>query len=198
MFQAEGAEQTPYLGTALDWACQVRFKKTEEEGAWRTIPVDLHTRVYTEQKPLIDAIATTSSHDLHHMRRKAVETFFSRQSVTRLESRIHDEARSLDEKLRSLKGSGAVVSLDHAFSCMTGDLAAQFACGENPHLLEEPAFNPDWYVVLEQTPLVSIRLYVGIVGKACGEVINLIYRHNALTGILAMVPYVRNMAWINT
>ncbi|KAI9701472.1 MAG: hypothetical protein M1836_001527 [Candelina mexicana] len=83
-----------------------------------------------------DAIATTVPHELHQLRRKAVENFFSRQSVTRLESRIHNEARSLDEKLLPYAGTGAIVRLDHAFSCVTGDLAGQFACGENPELLE--------------------------------------------------------------
>ncbi|KAF3808507.1 Cytochrome P450 monooxygenase sdnH [Colletotrichum gloeosporioides] len=92
-----------------------------------------------------DAIATTSQHELHHMRRKAVEGFFSKQSVTRMESRIHHEARRLDEKLRQLSGNGQVIHLDHAFSCVTGDLAAQFACGESPELIEEFEFNPEWH-----------------------------------------------------
>ncbi|KAL8626952.1 hypothetical protein Q9189_007340 [Teloschistes chrysophthalmus] len=91
-----------------------------------------------------DAIATTVPHELHQLRRKAVENFFSKQSVTRLESRIHHEARSLDGKLFKYAGTGAIVRLDHAFSCVTGDLAGQFACGENPELLEESNFNPDW------------------------------------------------------
>ena len=71
----------------------------------------------------VDAIATTVPHELHQLRRKAVENFFSKQSVTRLESRIHHEARSLDEKLLDYAGTGAIVRLDHAFSCVTGDLA---------------------------------------------------------------------------
>ncbi|KAK6206499.1 hypothetical protein LQW54_007681 [Pestalotiopsis sp. IQ-011] len=90
-----------------------------------------------------DAVATTGPHELHHMRRKAVEGFFSRQSVTRLESRVHIEAKSLDEKLLRYAGTGSIVRLDHAFACVTGDLAGQFACGENPELLEEPDFNPE-------------------------------------------------------
>lgn len=73
-----------------------------------------------------------------------MENFFSKQSVTRLESRIHHEARSLDEKLLRYAGTGAIVRLDHAFSCVTGDLAGQFACGENPELIEGPNFNPEW------------------------------------------------------
>ncbi|KAI1196100.1 putative benzoate 4-monooxygenase cytochrome P450 [Nemania serpens] len=113
-----------------------------------------------------DAISTTAPHETHHIRRKAVENFFSRLRVTRMETRIKDEAKSLDDKLLCLKESNSVISLDHAFECVTGDLAAMFACGENPMLLEEPDFNPEW--------------------------------HNALTGILAVVPYVRNFPWINT
>ncbi|KAI8162605.1 hypothetical protein K4K49_000592 [Colletotrichum sp. SAR 10_70] len=60
-----------------------------------------------------------------------------------MESRIHHEARRLDEKLRQLSGTGQVIHLDHAFSCVTGDLAAQFACGESPELIEELEFNPE-------------------------------------------------------
>ncbi|KAI0895194.1 putative benzoate 4-monooxygenase cytochrome P450 [Annulohypoxylon nitens] len=91
-----------------------------------------------------DAISTTCIHELHQLRRKAVENFFSRQSVSRMESRIHDETRSLDDKLRLIATTDTIVQLDHAFTCVTGDLAALFACGENPRLLESPNFNPEW------------------------------------------------------
>lgn len=84
-----------------------------------------------------------------------MENFFSKQSVTRLESRIYHEARSLDEKLLHYAGTGAIVRLDHAFLCLTGDLAGQFACGENPELLEESDFNPEWLaapkIILKQS-----------------------------------------------
>ncbi len=93
---------------------------------------------------LTDAIAITGPHELHQLRRKAAENFFSRQSVIRLESRIYEEARSLDNKLKLLAGTDTLVHLDHAFACVAGDLVALFACGENPGLLEAPNFNPDW------------------------------------------------------
>lgn len=81
-----------------------------------------------------------------------MENFFSKQSVTRLESRIHHEARVLDTKLlEHAQQQGVIVRLDHAFSCVTGDLAGQFACGENPGLLEDPDFNPEWLVTLDSS-----------------------------------------------
>ncbi|KAK8859684.1 benzoate 4-monooxygenase cytochrome P450 [Apiospora arundinis] len=47
-----------------------------------------------------DSIPNMANHELHHMRRKPVESFFSRQSVTRMETRVHAEARRMDEKLQ--------------------------------------------------------------------------------------------------
>ena len=77
-----------------------------------------------------------------------MENFFSQQGVTRLESRIQHKRRGLDGKLRHYAGSGAIVRLGHAFSCVTGDLEGQFVCGENPELLEGFDFNPEWSAAL--------------------------------------------------
>ncbi|KAI1099517.1 putative benzoate 4-monooxygenase cytochrome P450 [Jackrogersella minutella] len=113
-----------------------------------------------------DSIPTTHSHELHQLRRKAVEGFFSKQSVSRMEYQIHDETKSLDDKLGLFARTDTLVHLDYAFTCVTGDLAAMFACGENPRLLESPDFNPEWY--------------------------------ESVMGILTMVPYLRNLPWINS
>lgn len=104
-----------------------------------------------------DAISITADHDTHEMRRKAVANFFSRQNVTRVESRIHDNVRMLDAKLCDLRGTGTAVALDHAFSAFTGDLVGQFTCGEHPQLLDGPEFTPQWQVFLVDTPLQSVN-----------------------------------------
>lgn len=98
--------------------------------------------------PLTDAISITADHDTHEMRRKAVANFFSRPNITRVESRIHNEVRLLDAKLRELKGTGAVIALDHAFSALTGDLVGQFTCAEHPQLINGSEFTPQWQVSL--------------------------------------------------
>ena len=92
----------------------------------------------------VDAIVSTVPHELHQSGRKAAESFFSKQSVTRLDSRIHHEAKSLDGKLFHLAGTSAIVRLDHVFSFFSEDIVDHFACGENPGLLEGPDFNPEW------------------------------------------------------
>lgn len=73
-----------------------------------------------------------------------MEKFFSRQNVTRMESMIYNEARIFDEKLHSLKTTEQVISLDHGFACVTGDISAQVVCDESPELIEKPDFNPEW------------------------------------------------------
>lgn len=102
-----------------------------------------------EQEPIsllsfTDAISITADHDTHEMRRKSVANFFSRQNVTRVESRIQNEVRLLDAKLRKFKGTGTTVPLDHAFTAFTGDLVGQFTCAEHPQLVDGSDFTPQW------------------------------------------------------
>lgn len=130
---------------------------------------------------LTDAISITADHDLHEMRRKAVANYFSRPNLTRVESRIHHEAKILVEKLREIQGTGKVVALDHAFSAYTGDLVGQFTCGEHPKLLEGPDFSPQWCALQSswQTPKLTY----------C--------RHKSLMGVLRVVPIMRNLGWLS-
>lgn len=57
---------------------------------------------------------------------------------------VADAARQLANRLEALKGTGAVVQLDDAFSALTGDIIAHVACGASPGLLEHPEFSPEW------------------------------------------------------
>lgn len=86
-------------------------------------------------------------HDLHRQRRKHLESFFSRQGVTRIEDIIAGEARHLDERLTNLAGTGTVIRIDHAFTALTGDLIAHVACGQRPGLIDDAEFSPGWCVV---------------------------------------------------
>jgi hypothetical protein len=54
-------------------------------------------------------------HDLHRMRRKQVEGFFSRQSITRMEKLLVDKVRLLDSRLEALNGTKTVIRIVHAF-----------------------------------------------------------------------------------
>jgi hypothetical protein len=89
-------------------------------------------------------IVTTSPHELHQLRRRPMDSFFSRQSITRTEKIVHSKARVLDQRLCTLKDTGSVVRLDQAYSACVGDIIIELAVGESSHMLKEPDFTPEW------------------------------------------------------
>jgi len=97
----------------------------------------------------IDSHHLTVSHDLHRQRRKHLESFFSRQGVTRVEGIIAGESRRLDERLTGLAGTGTVIRIDHAFTSLTGDLIGHIACGQRPGLIDGAEFSPGWCVATQ-------------------------------------------------
>ncbi|KUL83821.1 hypothetical protein ZTR_06624 [Talaromyces verruculosus] len=92
-----------------------------------------------------DSIGSTRTHDMHQLRRKPLDKFMGRQNIVRLQSIIHDEIRTLDQKISQLKGTGKSVRLDCVFTSFTGDVVGQLACGESPALLQGKDFTPEWY-----------------------------------------------------
>jgi hypothetical protein len=92
----------------------------------------------------IDTIATTSDHDLHQLRRRPLEKYFSRQSVAQAEAVIHGKTRVLDRRLGEMQGTGSFVRLDRAYSAYLGDVTVELTVGEESRMLEEPDFAPEW------------------------------------------------------
>ena len=92
----------------------------------------------------LDSIGSSRTHDLHQLRRKPLDKFMGYHNVVRMQSIIHEEIRTLDHKMSSLKGSGKAVRLDCVFTSFTGDIVGQIACGESPALLEGNDFTPEW------------------------------------------------------
>lgn len=66
------------------------------------------------------------------------------QNIVRLQSIIHDEIRTLDQRISALKDIEKPVRLDCVFTSFTGDIVGQIACGESPALLEGEDFTPEW------------------------------------------------------
>ncbi|PVH92548.1 putative benzoate 4-monooxygenase cytochrome P450 [Periconia macrospinosa] len=92
-----------------------------------------------------DSIGSTRTHDMHQLRRKPLDKFMGLQNIVRLQGMIHEEIRTLDQKISALKNSGKPVRLDCVFTSFTGDIVGRLACGESPSLLEGKDFTPEWY-----------------------------------------------------
>ena len=110
--------------------------------------------------PLTGSMLFTPSHEIHKARRKAVEPFFSRQNIARIEPMIVEQAMILAERLRQTGGSGEVVTLEHAIFAFASDVVGRICCETStiPHLLQERDFAPQWYVM---SPRPHPRLLMG-------------------------------------
>ena len=94
---------------------------------------------------------TTVSHDLHRLRRKPLEPFFSRLGVSRLWPDLAELMERFSGRIESLKGTGSIVRFDHACSAFAGDVIGRVCWNEKERLLDDPNFSSEWWVLLYQT-----------------------------------------------
>ncbi|KAI4108775.1 MAG: hypothetical protein LQ345_007090, partial [Seirophora villosa] len=90
----------------------------------------------------------TASHDLHRIRRNALNQFFSKKQVLRLEPVIQEHVAKLCNKLEEYKNTGKPANMNHAYSALTGDVVAIFCFARSYKVLDQPDFAPDWFVSL--------------------------------------------------
>lgn len=80
------------------------------------------SRFFVSQFNLPGAGFGTLSHDLHRSRRNALNRYFSKAAVAKLEDRIQDKAELLCEKFLEMANTGTPIDLAVAFSCFTTDV----------------------------------------------------------------------------
>ena len=88
------------------------------------------------------AIISTAPCDIHRMRRKPANNFFSRRSIAALEPLIHHHVERLCERFEKFRSSGSPVTVNYAMNCFTGDVVSEYVFGESWRLLESPDFAP--------------------------------------------------------
>ncbi|RLL96210.1 hypothetical protein CFD26_104014 [Aspergillus turcosus] len=83
----------------------------------------------------------TTKHDLHRSRRAALNPFFSKAQVKRLQSVIQERVDAFLHRLHLFQNSGAVVQLDRAFAAYSADVIMEYAFGKSEHKLNAPDFD---------------------------------------------------------
>ena len=82
-----------------------------------------HVRFFDE--PL--STVATLDHDLHRSKRKALISYFSKTRILAFEPQVHSKVNMLIKRLEDeYKGTGKVANLSKAFSCLSGDIVADF------------------------------------------------------------------------
>lgn len=66
-----------------------------------------------------DTVLTTNHYELHRKRRAGLSAFFSKQNISLLLGRVQENVDLLVDRLASFKGSGKVISLEHALNAYT-------------------------------------------------------------------------------
>ena len=90
------------------------------------------------------AAVGTVNHDIHRQRRAALNSFFSKKSITELEPVIQTQVDKLCSKLNEAGRSQQIVNLSDALACLSADVISDCAFGEAYGLLHAPNFAPDW------------------------------------------------------
>jgi cytochrome P450 len=101
-----------------------------------------------------NAAVGTTDHDLHRMRRSALNPFFSKQAVMKLEPVIQGNIDRLRDRLADTAGTGIPVNISDAFTCLSADIIGAYAFGEGYGLLDCEDFCPRWRLLM----MVRVRL----------------------------------------
>ncbi|TKA81274.1 hypothetical protein B0A49_00228 [Cryomyces minteri] len=98
-----------------------------------------------------NSIFGTIPHEHHRLRRSALNPFFSKQSIVKLEPIIQDKVDKLCDAMKGYIESGKPVELQTAYMALTLDVISHYAFEEFFGLTEKPGFSPEWKKVLLAT-----------------------------------------------
>jgi len=90
------------------------------------------------------SIFGTIDHDLHRLRRSALNPFFSKPSIAAIEPLIQAKVDRLCEALAEHIQPNTEVELQEAFMALTLDIISAYAFGKSFGLLDQPGFSPEW------------------------------------------------------
>jgi cytochrome P450 len=91
-----------------------------------------------------DAIVSTADHQLHHCRKQALATLFSKTSISRSEPLIQAKVGKLRERLLDYKGKREAVNMSDTLSAFSGDVIGTYVFGIEYEFLENCKFAPEW------------------------------------------------------
>ena len=95
------------------------------------------------------SVSSAVSHELHRMRRNALNPFFSKRSVTRLEQIIQDKVERLCEGISQCARKDEVIRLDAAFVALTLDVISGYSFGDSWGCLNDPQQSwIKWYRIM--------------------------------------------------
>ncbi|KAI0550319.1 putative cytochrome P450 [Xylaria curta] len=100
---------------------------------------------FASQFGIPQSVFGTVHHNMHRLRRGAMNKFFSKASVTKLEPIIHEKIDKLCRQLMVHVGSRKPIQLNMAFSCFTTDVVTTYAFAKCYNFLEDSSFETNFH-----------------------------------------------------
>ncbi|KAI0408575.1 cytochrome P450 [Xylaria palmicola] len=97
---------------------------------------------YTRFVGLDLCVFSTVQHELHRMRRSALNPYFSMASVMRLQPVIQERLDVMLRRMNEFKNTGEVLNVSYMFSALGNDVVSIYSFARCDYRLETPDFDP--------------------------------------------------------
>ena len=98
----------------------------------------------------------TSDHELHRIRRKAQQSYFSQESVAQFDPILDKTVGKLCKRLERIKGTGEPANLANAYRSLATDVVTDFAFHKSYNLLDSPDFAANFQRAVRDFPEISM------------------------------------------
>ena len=86
----------------------------------------------------------TVPHDLHRLRRSALNPFFSKQAITLMEPLIRELIEKLCARFEKFKETGEPVDALHAYAALTTDVITTYSFNTSYGCIDDPNWKFEW------------------------------------------------------
>lgn len=99
-----------------------------------------------------DAAFGTADHDLHRMRRKAQQSYFTQDAVSQFDAPLRNITSKLSVRLAGFKSTGQPVNLSNAFRSLATDVVTEYCFHKSYSLLDSPDFAASFQRAIRNFP----------------------------------------------
>lgn len=96
------------------------------------------------------SVVVTIPHELHRMRRAALNPFFSKASVRRLEPIIRDGVVELLDRMDTCGRSAEVMQLNMVYKALTADVITEYAFGKSTGYMKMEDYNSAYFATFDK------------------------------------------------
>ena len=103
-----------------------------------------------------DAAFGTADHDLHRIRRKAQQNYFTLEAVSQFDPVLEEIASKLVKRLNEFRNTGDPANLSNAFRSLATDVVTEFSFHKSHNLLDQPDFAASFQKTVKEFPEIGL------------------------------------------